>query len=127
VKSKLIATSKFKLICVYSHKLDGTLFSQTEIDNKKNIELYYSIDDIRIGSNGLRTRHDLAYLKFIEHVYKQWSYIDACKLFMFDFENKTKVPIGNWNKSNFYNNELCDLILEKQNSNVLCLGIKLKK
>lgn len=118
--------TKFKLLCIYSHKLDGTLFTQSEKNAHKNIELYNSVDCIIMGSNGLRIRHDLAYLKFIEHIYKKWIYIDTCKLFMFDFESKRKIQIGNWDKLNFSNNKLCELILEKQNLNVLCLGAKFK-
>jgi len=45
---------------------------------------------------------------------------------MFDFESKRKIQIGNWDKLNFSNNKLCELILEKQNLNVLCLGAKFK-
>ena len=119
--------AKFKLMCVYSHKLDGLPFTQSEKNNNKHIECYNSVDYILTSFNVLRIRHDLAYLKLIEHVYKKWEYIESCALFMFDFENKNEIQIGFWDKSNFSKNELYELILTRQNSNVLCLGIhKLK-
>lgn len=114
--------TKFKLICVYSHKLDGTPFTQSEKNANKHIEWYNSVDYILTSFNTSRIRHDIAYLKLIEHVYKKWVYIETCSLFMFDFENKKEIKIGFWDKSNFSNNELYVPILEKQNSNVLCIG-----
>ena len=69
-----------------------------------------------------RIRHDIAYLKLIEYVYKKWIYIETCTLFMFDFKNNKEIKIGFWDKSNFSNNELYELILVRQESNVLCIG-----
>ncbi|HXU26299.1 MAG TPA: hypothetical protein VN698_03640, partial [Bacteroidia bacterium] len=60
--------------------------------------------------------------KLIEHIYKKWVYIETCTLFMFDFENSKEIKIGFWDKSNFSNNELYEQILERQGSNVLCIG-----
>ncbi len=116
--------AKFKLMCVYSHKLDGSPFTQSEKDINKHIEWYNSVDYILTSFNVLRIRHDLAYLKLIEHVYKKWVRIETCTLFMFDLENSKEIKIGFWDKSNFSNNELYEQILVRQGSNVLCVGTK---
>ena len=116
--------AKFKLMCVYSHKLDGSPVTQSEKDINKHIEWYNSVDYILTSFNVLRIRHDLAYLKLIEHVYKKWVHIETCTLFMFDLENSKEIKIGFWDKSNFSNNELYEQILVRQGSNVLCVGTK---
>jgi hypothetical protein len=115
--------TKFKLVCEYSRKLNGDEYSPAEKENKEHI-LYYASEDYTIINGRLgRIRHDLAYLQCIEHIYLYWDYIDASTLFLNDSEKGHEIKIGAWNKANFNETHLCELLLEKQQLHVLCVGV----
>ena len=123
MENKICNSTKFKLVCAYSHKFDGTLYSKSEINYAKNIIQHNSKDYALINNNITITRHDLAFLYLIEHIYRKWEYIDNCTMFMNDHSNCQEIKIGVWDKLVFSNNQLANLILERQSANVVCLGI----
>lgn len=123
MKNQTCNSTKFRLVCAYSHRFDGTVYSQYEKDYSENIKQYNSEDYAVIHDNITITRHDLAFLYLIEHIYRKWKYIDYCIMFMNDHENCKEIKIGIWDKKDFNRNRLADLILEKRSANVLCLGV----
>jgi hypothetical protein len=111
--------AKFNLLCVYSHTLSGRLYTKEEKAAKAHIQSFSGLD--RVGEVG-RIRHDMAYLQCIEHIYVYWDYIDTCTLYM--YESGKEISIGYWNKANFSEHSLCQLILEEKEAHVLCVGFK---
>jgi hypothetical protein len=110
--------TKFKLHCVYSHTLAGRLYTVAEKVANIHIANYTSVD---ISLSGGRIRHDLAYLHCIEHVYIYWEYIDSCTLYM--YEAGQEIKVGFWNKADFSEHCLYELVLEKKDAHVLCVGV----
>ena len=63
----------------------------------------------------------MAYMYFMEHVYRYWPYIDSCTLFL--LHKQQEVEIGFWDKADISNNRLCTLVWEEVDFNVLCVGV----
>jgi deoxyribodipyrimidine photolyase len=114
---------KFKLLCVYSRKLNGSAYTAKEKARQKHIVCHNSKDQVVLESKRIRIRHDLAYLHFMEHIYNYWKYIDSYSLFMYNVEKGKDIKIGVWCKASFDETILRQIILEKQELHVLCVGI----
>ena len=113
--------TKFKLLCEYSHTLSGRAFTAAEKAAKANVISHASLDYRLVNGQPGRIRHDIAYMHCIEHIYRYWDYINVCTLYM--YEAGKEIKIGYWNKADFTECSLCELVLEKKNVHVLCVGV----
>lgn len=117
-------TTTFKLVCFYSHKPDGSPYSIAEKQTNRNRKYHDSYDFVHTKQQVTITRHDLAFLKLVEHVDKHWRKIDTCMLFYNDFQNRKEVKIGQWYKSDFDKTQLMQPIYDKRGIHVHCIGIE---
>ena len=121
MKKQVTELTKFKLLCEYSHTLSGRAFTAAEKAAKEHIQCFAGLDYRMVNGQPGRIRHDIAYLHCIEHIYRYWDYIDVCTLYM--YEAGREIKIGYWNKADFSEHTLCELVLEKHHSHVLCVGV----
>lgn len=117
-------TTKFKLVCFYSHKPDRSAYTSIEKSLNRNRKYHDSYDYIHKEAGITVTRHDLAYLKIMEHMDKHWGSIERAILFLNDHTNQREIKIGVWDKANFAKNQLCEPIYDKQGIHVMCLGVQ---
>lgn len=116
-------TTKFKLVCFYSHKPDGTPYTSWEKSLNKNRKYHDSYDYENFQGGIKVTRHDKAFAKLLSHVDMHFENIDRAMLFMNDHANQKEILIGYWDKYDADKNEVCEIVIDQQGRNFICLGI----
>ena len=121
MEKQVTETTKFKLLGEYSHKLNGSLFTDAEIAVKENILWFSPLDYVVLSGQRRRIRHDMAYIQCMEHIYRYWTFINTCELYLYDAGQQ--IQIGIWNKADFSSHQLCEIIIEQQNFDRICVGV----
>lgn len=91
-------STRVKVVCYYSHRLDGTPYTHAEIlarQNRKQHDIY----DVVPGERGKWiTRHDESIKKALRHIQKHQSAIISALIIVNNWQSQTEHTIGMYYK-----------------------------
>lgn len=115
-------TTKFKLVCFFSHKLCGTPFTGYEKSINRNRRYIDSYDYEHIKGGVTVTRHDKAFDKLLQYVQDHWATIDRAMLILNDHAEQKEIRVAYWDKHNQQKNQTCELAFDQQGNHFICMG-----